>query len=220
MPLSPRSRAKPRRQSNWRWRAFLFVLGLIVLAGVFEIGSGLYIKAKARLAQVLLERAWASAQDAGGGVHKPWPWADTWPVARISVPGLEQSAIVLAGASGQAMAFAPGHVSGTPLPGQSGTAVFAAHRDTHFAFLAGLEPGDEIRVETLRGGEHVYEMTHGRVVRWDRSGLDPTEPGQAIALVTCWPFDSRQPGPLRYIATARLKPVAAGGALKSVSAAR
>lgn len=205
MRQQPTRTAKPRRRTSWRWRAFVILLGLIVLAGISQIGMGLYIKAKARLAQHLLERAWSGALDSGGGVRRPWPWADTWPVARISVPRLEQSTIVLAGANGQAMAFAPGHVRGTPLPGQPGTAVFAAHRDTHFAFLAALVPGDEIRVETAQGGLKVYEMTHGRVVRWDRSGIDPDAPGHAIALVTCWPFDARHPGPLRYVATARLK---------------
>ena len=34
------------------------------------------------------------------------------------------------------MAFGPGHVERTAEPGGAGTAVYAAHRDTHFAFLA------------------------------------------------------------------------------------
>ena len=39
---------------------------------------------------------------------KPWSWADTWPVARIIVPRIGRSAIALAGASGQALAFGLG----------------------------------------------------------------------------------------------------------------
>ena len=45
----------------------------------------LWIHAKALLAQVLLERAFAASLATGGAV-KPWSWADTWPVARIEVP--------------------------------------------------------------------------------------------------------------------------------------
>ena len=39
------------------------------------------------------------------------------------------------------MAFGPGHLSGTPLPGEAGNAVVSGHRDTHFAFLRGLREG-------------------------------------------------------------------------------
>lgn len=192
------------RAMRWSGRLFVLFVAALLVAGLAEIGTGLYIKAKARLAQTLLEQAWTATRTAGG-IHKPWPWADTWPVARISVPALGRSAIVLAGASGQSLAFAPAHVNGTPMPGQSGVSVFAAHRDTHFAFLAALKPGDEIRVEAADGSVRTYEMTRGRVARWDRSGIDPTEPGQRLALVTCWPLEGREPGPLRYIAEARLK---------------
>jgi sortase A len=45
---------------------------------------------------------------ASGKVVKPWPWADTWPVARIAVPRLSVQAVVLAESSGQALAFAGG----------------------------------------------------------------------------------------------------------------
>ena len=62
------------------------------------------------LAQVLLNRRFAKSILTGRDV-KPWSWADTWPVARVEVPRLYKSAIVLAGASGQSLAFGPGHWS-------------------------------------------------------------------------------------------------------------
>jgi sortase A len=178
------------------------VLGL---AGLWLAGSGLYIHAKAALAQILLNRAFA-AEVASGAVVKPWSWADTWPVARIEVPRLAASAIVLAGGSGQALAFGPGHLERTPEAGEPGIAVYAAHRDTHFAFLGRIEPGDEI-VVTRRDGTVVrFSVTHTEVVRWDASGIDPAAPGRRLALVTCWPLDSVLPGPLRYVVYADLKP--------------
>jgi hypothetical protein len=61
----------------------------------------------------------------------------------------QQGAIVLNGSSGQALAFGPGHVKRTPDAGESGTAVYAAHRDTHFAFIGDVRI--EIRV-TRRDG--------------------------------------------------------------------
>src|SRR5205085_1880281 len=60
-----------------------FVLPLLLaLIGLILFGQGAYIHAKARLAQVLLERAFEKTI-ATGRETKPWSWADTWPVARI-----------------------------------------------------------------------------------------------------------------------------------------
>src|SRR6202023_2532717 len=94
---------------------------LLALAGLVLFGQGAYIHAKALLAQVLLERAFSETIASGREV-KPWSWADTWPVARIEVKRLHASAIVLAGSSGQALAFGPGDVGLTPDAGERGAA--------------------------------------------------------------------------------------------------
>jgi sortase A len=161
-------------------------------------GQGIYIHAKALLAQLLLERAFAETIATGHDV-KPWSWADTWPVARIVVERLNASAIVLAGSSGQALAFGPGHVEGTAQPGERGIAVYSAHRDTHFRFLKDVAIGDEIAV-TRRDGRTVrYRADRMSVVRFDDSGLDPLTGGYQLVLSTCWPFDAVTQGPLRYL---------------------
>src|SRR5665648_222137 len=114
-------------------RLAIAVAALSALIGVGLIGKGATIYAKAILAQILLERAFERSLAAGEPV-KPWSWADTWPVARIEVPRIGASAIVLKGGSGQALAFGPGLLDGTPAPGEAGSSVIAAHRDTHFSF--------------------------------------------------------------------------------------
>ncbi len=174
----------------------------LALAGLILCGQGAWIYAKAALAQVLLDRAFAQSVHDGRPV-RPWPWADTWPAARIEVPRLGRSEVVLAGASGQALAFGPGHVTGTPQAGEAGTAVYAAHRDTHFAFLGQVRPGDEIRVERADGRIARFRVEGARVARWDASGVDPRAPGRNLVLATCWPLDGRVHGPLRYVVEAR-----------------
>jgi sortase A len=168
------------------------------------MGEGLWIKAKAVLAQVLLERAFADTVASGQPV-KPWRWADTWPVARVEVPRLGTNAIVLHGGSGQAMAFGPGHLADTPEPGEAGTVVFAAHRDTHFAFLGGVKIGDAIKVTRSDGLTFTYRVTGTEVVRFDQSGIDARAPGYHLALATCWPLDGRLRGPLRFVVHADLE---------------
>jgi len=174
---------------------------VLALIGLILFGDGAYIHAKAWLAQVLLERAFDQSVQTGAPV-KPWAWADTWPVAKIEVPRLKASAIVLEGASGQALAFGPGHLSGTPKAGERGAAVYAAHRDTHFAFLAKVRPGDEIRVTRADGQIARFKVTGGQVVRWDASGIDPRAKGTKLVLATCWPLDAKISGPLRYVVRA------------------
>ena len=171
---------------------------LLVTAGLALFGGGLWIKAKAMLAQILLQRAFAETIATGRDV-KPWSWADTWPVARIDVQRLHASAIVLAGSSGQALAFGPGHVERTPDAGERGVAVYSAHRDTHFAFLKDVRIGDEIDVTRRDGRLFRYRADGTTVVRADDSGIDPLIGGFELVLTTCWPFDAITHGPLRYV---------------------
>jgi sortase A len=55
------------------------LLAVALLAGLTTTGDGLWIYAKARLAQLLLEISWRSAL--AGEKLRPWPWADTRAIA-------------------------------------------------------------------------------------------------------------------------------------------
>ena len=181
-----------------------FILPLLVaFAGLLLFGQGAYIHAKALLAQLLLERAFC-ATIATGHDSKPWSWADTWPVARIEIKRIGASAIVLAGSSGQALAFGPGHVEHTANAGERGVAVYSAHRDTHFRFLKDVKIGDEIDVTRRDGKVFRYRADSHSVVRFDQFGIDPLSNGYELVLSTCWPFDAVTPGPDRYLLHASL----------------
>jgi sortase A len=175
----------------------LIAIHLIALGTLFA-GHGLYIRAKATLAQVLLEEAWTKTL-ATGEPTKAWSWADTWPIARITVPRLNQSAIVLREAGGEALAFGPAHVAASPMPGENGTSVIAAHRDTHFSFIKNLKPGDDIDITTANGKTIRYRMTGSTIVHAQASGIVTKGETRRLALVTCYPFDGLQRGPLRYV---------------------
>ena len=176
---------------------------LLAVIGLILFGQGAYIHAKALVAQVLLERAFENTL-ATGEATRPWSWADTWPVARIEVPRLNASAIVLNGSSGQALAFGPGHVEFTPDACEPGTGIYSAHRDTHIAFLGRVRVGDEIKVTRADGALFRFRVTHTDVVRWDASGIDPFAPGRNLVLTTCWPLNAKTSGPLRYLVHAEL----------------
>ena len=183
-----------------RWRPWL-VLPLLLLGG-WQAGHGIFIQAKAALAQHLLREAWGRTL-AGERQALPWSWADTWPVARLRVERLGIDRIVLAGATGRTLAFGPGHVDGTPLPGTKGTAVIGGHRDTNFRFLEVLRPGDFIGLETPDGATHSYRVAGTRIVDHRNANIVLAGEDSRLTLVTCYPFDALRPGgPLRYVVEA------------------
>jgi sortase A len=176
----------------------------LILAGLAFTGEALFIRAKAVVAQLLLERAWAATL-ATHQPTKPWSWADTWPVARLAFPRLERSAIVLADGGGEALAFGPAHVAASATPGANGTTVIAAHRDTHFAFIKDLQPGDAIDFTARDGATARYVVTGSAIVHAQASGITRESKDKRLALVTCYPFDGLQRGSLRYVVFAEAR---------------
>ena len=190
--------------------AFAAALALLGL-GLWQVGEGLYIHAKAALAQTLLQSAWQRTL-AGEARVKPWPWADTWPVARLSVSDRGVDLIVLAGATGRTLAFGPGHLEGSATPGAPGMSIVTGHRDTHFRFLKSLKYGDELLVEGSDGARQRYRVTATRVADYRRPGIRLDGLSPALTLVTCYPFDALVPGgPLRYLVRAETVPERAPG---------
>lgn len=187
-----------RRQRYWLRIAAFLVLSF----GLWHAGQAGYMKAKAELAQVLMQRAWNQTL-AGTKAVKPWPWADTWPVARMIMAERDVDLFVVAGADGRALAFGPGQVYGTAEPGMAGNSVIGGHRDTHLHFLKDVRTGDELRVQRSDGSWRGYRVTDTRVTdKTDISPLDSSGPTR-LTLITCWPFDAlRAGGPLRYVVTA------------------
>lgn len=178
-------------------------MACLLALGFWQLGEGAYIPAKAWLAQHLMIRAWDRA-GTGEVQASPWPWADTWPVARLLAKGGKVDLIVLAGGSGRTLAFGPGHLSASPLPGERGNSVIAGHRDTHFHFLKDLAVGEAVWLETAEGGLHRFEIIDMDVVDARRSSVLLDADDAMLTLMTCYPFDALAPGGhMRYVVTAR-----------------
>jgi sortase A len=123
-------------------------------------------------------------------------------VGRIEIPRLGMSAIVREGVDDSTLRRAVGHVPQTALPGESGNAALAAHRDTFFRPLKDVRKGDRITVKTL-DGVHEYRVTETRVVTPDDvSVLAPTM-NRTLTLVTCYPFNFVGTAPKRFIVRAQ-----------------
>ncbi|GAA3583352.1 class GN sortase [Marinobacter xestospongiae] len=175
-------------------------LTVVALASLMLVVAGLWIPAKAMLAQELLEMAWSESR-ARQTDAKPWPWADTWPVARLALPDEDLSWIVLDGVHGESLAFGPGLVR----TGDHGPVMIAGHRDTHFRALEAMAAGTRLQLQQRDGQWQDYQVASIRIVDSRQEGVDLNALGpDGLLLVTCYPFDSLNTnGPLRYVVEAQ-----------------
>jgi len=179
--------------------------------GTSLVVEGGWIHAKALLAQQLIGRAWFESLELGKPV-KPWPWADTWPVARLESKRLGVDLYVLSGGHGSALAFGPGLLQGVDHQGadnqrveyQDQPIIMAGHRDTHFDFLKKLQKQDELLFTDQLGNRRSYTVTALKVEDSKRQQLQVD--GMQLVLVTCYPFEAiRAGGSLRYVVRAKVK---------------
>lgn len=123
--------------------------------------------------------------------------------ARIVASKIGLDAVVFEGVDTETLKLGPGHMPGTPLPGQPGNAVISGHRTTYgrpFYDLDLLEPGDRIAVETVIGTS-VYEVRASFLVEPTDVWVTANKDGGWLTLTTCNPkFSARE----RLIVTAEL----------------
>jgi sortase A len=179
----------------------LFVVAAVALVSY----AGVRIEASREQAALAgeLERSRATLQTPGRRVVGGTPPAPHALIGRIDVPRLELSALAREGVDTRTLRGSAGHVPGSALPGETGNAAFAAHRDSFFRPLRGVRRGDEIAITTPHG-EYRYVVSGTRIVDPEdvsvlRASSDPT-----LTLVTCYPFDFVGSAPQRFIVTARL----------------
>ena len=124
------------------------------------------------------------------------------PIGRLQIPRVGMSVVVLQGTEDATLIAGAGHVPGTPSPGGHGNVVIAAHRDTFFRRLEGIQPGDRIRITTLRA---VYEYVVDSIETVDPEDTRVMESRgrPELTLITCYPFYFVGSAPKRFIVHAR-----------------
>jgi len=125
--------------------------------------------------------------------------------AEIRIPKIDLDVAVLEGVRRRDLKKGPGHLTGSPLPGQPGNSVISGHRTTYgapFGSLAELATGDRIEVETALG-VHVYEVQEAPERCRNEDGLCVVKPTDLwvtearedawLTLTTCHPkFSARR----------------------------
>ena len=177
--------------------------GVLLMGGACLVGRAAYLHAKAELAGILIAHAWKKNVEAGKP-QRPWPWADTYPIARLRIPRLGYDEYVLEDASARNLAFGPARLLSGAAVGEGGNLVIAGHRTSWFRPLEGIKTGDSIQLEWPDAGSHAllrrtYKVAGFRVVEPnDVSLLAPTA-SDTLTLITCYPFGHSPYSPQRFV---------------------
>jgi sortase A len=173
------------------------IIIILIGLGLWNLSSSGYMLIKAYLSQMLIAGAWNETLK-DKNYHKPWSWADTYPVLRIHLPRINKVSYILEGASGRNMAFSATHTSISGFPGQNKSTIISGHRDSHFEYLKELKLGDKIIADEIKNKYH-YEIVEIKVINIHQEKLLIRNLDELI-LTTCYPFDSLQAGgDLRYV---------------------
>jgi sortase A len=166
-PVGPEPAPKPGRATAGGLvrrgvRLFLltvvgFIVFALLLSGLMQARSQLGLQARFH------NELESNRAPIGGAIPKGAPVA----VLQSDAIGLDQ--VVVEGSRSSELRAGPGHVVGSPLPGQPGNAVIAGRRTMYrgpFRRIGSLQPGNRIRVTTGQGVAHyvvtdVRELTPG-----------------------------------------------------------
>ena len=124
------------------------------------------------------------------------------PVARLDIPAIGLHQIVVEGTGADQLRKGPGHVPVSPLPGQAGNSVIAAHALAYggpFGSIGTLRAGDTVRVLTGEG-QVTYRVTGKVTVPASDTRLFQATRDNRLTLVT----SANLWGSSRTVVTARL----------------
>jgi len=183
--------------SRQRLSIVLIVLGVVLLGYVGSEYAAMYSEQQA------LQEQWQQQQSssAAGAVTEPVSKHDG--LTRVLIPKIDLDVIVVEGTNHKALRLGPGHLKGTPAPGEVGNSVISAHRDTFFRHIYELKDGDDIQVRR-DGRTYTFQVTGKKIVMPnDVSVLKKTSDAR-LTLITCYPIYYVGPAPKRLVVFSKL----------------
>ncbi len=184
---------------------------VLFLTGLLALGYVCFILLDARVYQAhadrLLDSQIETPQVSGLSVPRQIKSGDV--LARLEVPRLAMSVVVLQGTTSHILRRGVGHIEGTVLPGELGNSGIAGHRDTFFRALKDIQPSDKVELQTAAGLSH-YEVEWTKVVAPDDLSVLAPSTETTLTLVTCYPFYFIGGAPKRFVVHARLLPDPSG----------
>lgn len=121
--------------------------------------------------------------------HKEPAVEDYFPL-KITIPSIEVEWIVNEGTDRETLKKGPGHIIGTPFPGEIGRCTISGHRTTYgapFNRIDELTEGDLIYLETIMGKTLTYVVTAQEIVRPTDVYILEGDDKRELLLTACHP---------------------------------
>jgi LPXTG-site transpeptidase (sortase) family protein len=191
-------------RANSKLRLFRRYFGpLLLSSGIAVLGYAGFQYGAMLFEQRKLEAQWLEQQRirSVADPHSPT-------LARLSIPSIQLSAVIVEGTDRSSLMIGPGHLAGTAEPGERGNAVVSGHRDTFFRNITKLTPGDPVMIQ--RDGQVFTYVVEGfRIVKpTDGSVAEPTRDSR-LTLITCDPAYYLGSAPQRLVVISKLVTTAA-----------
>jgi sortase A len=177
-----------KKNSNWQLSFYHKVLLIITLIAIVFFAQGFYREGQAIVGQRLLSLAWASYLE-DGERHKAWPWADSGPIAQLTIAG-QAPLMVLSGASPRHLTFAPARMVSSSDFGKAGNSVIFAHNDTHFKQLKEVQLNSLLTVNTYPNLRFNYRVIATKIVNEKALSVLEVSEQEILTLITYYPFES------------------------------
>jgi len=180
---------------------------LLIIGTLFCLHAS-WLPVKGWLSHKLISYSWHQSIDLQQKV-KPWPWADTYPIAKLSFERLNKSVVVLNGGDPTTLAFSAGAVAPFNQARSAQPFVVAGHRDSHFSFLEEVYMNDIISLADKHGRSQLYQVEAIDIVDASSGELPVLADDSQLVLITCYPFtdfsgDVDSNSNERYVITAKL----------------
>ena len=188
------------------WQTLGWAEAFLWLGGAAALGYSGYILTEARNAQSRGDRELAAAAASYSPSGEPRIKSDPnlksgALVGRLEIRRLGISVVIFEGTGQQVLDIGAGHLTVSPLPGEGGNMVLAAHRDTYFRHLRDVAKGDLVSVTTANVSRQ-YQVQATRIVDPDDAGVLAPTAEPSLTLVTCYPFSYIGAAPQRFIVQA------------------
>jgi sortase A len=164
----------------------------IIKTSLLVIGSLLclhasWLPAKGWLSQQLISYSWHQSIDLKQQI-KPWPWADTYPIAELLFQRLNKRVVVLNGGDATTLAFSAGAIAPFNQTMSKQPLVVAGHRDSHFSFLDKVFINDIISLTDENGQNQRYKVETIDIIDASAGYLPILANDSQLILITCYPF--------------------------------
>lgn len=179
---------------------------LLILGNLLCLHAS-WLPVKAWLSEQLISYSWHQTINLKEKI-KPWPWADTYPIAELSFLRLNKNIVVLDGGDPTTLAFSAGAIAPFNQAISTQPFVVAGHRDSHFSFLKEVLMNDIISLADKYGQSQLYQVEAIDIIDAATGKLPVLADDSPLVLITCYPFndlgsDVSSTGNERYVITAK-----------------